>query len=37
MAVTATTAPIATAWSDSCRAGLSPRWKTVPLHGALNQ
>ena len=32
--VTSTTAPIATGWSDSCRAGLVTRWKTVPLHGA---
>jgi hypothetical protein len=32
--VTSTTAPITTGWSDSCRAGLA-RWKTVPLHGAL--
>ena len=28
------TAPIATGWSDSCRAGFTPRWETAPFHGA---
>jgi len=32
--VTSATAPIATGWSDSCRAGFAPTEKTVPLHGA---
>ena len=27
-------APIATGWSNTCRAGFKPAWKTAPSHGA---
>jgi len=31
--VTSAAAPIATGWSDSCRAGILSRWSPTPLHG----